>query len=247
MRQGLLVLLIAGVFSLPLQAGQIRVAVAANFKPVLQTLAERFEAQTGDSVSISSASTGVLYNQIVNGAPFDLFLSADSLRPEKLANDGLAVKGSRQVYAYGELVLWSHGAEKISLNDLMTYQGRLAIANPKTAPYGLAAQQVLNHLSLWSQYQGRIVQGASIQQTWQFVASGNVTLGMVAKAQLVGRRYEKANITTIPQNLYDPIRQEMVTLKRSRQPELTKKFRNFLMSETSQQYIASQGYRKAKD
>ena len=247
MTQRLSVLLLAGLFSLSVQAEPIRVAVAANFKPVLQTLAERFEEQTSHKVSVSSASTGVLYNQIVNGAPFDLFLSADSQRPQKLEKEGMIIKGSRQIYAYGELVLWSNGAGKYSLDDLENYNGRLAIANPDTAPYGLAAQQVLGNLSLWTSYQGRIVKGASIQQAWQFVASGNVQLGMVARAQLVGQKYQNADITLIPADQYDPIQQEMVILKRNRQPELAKQFSRFLMSDTSQNYIASQGYRKAKD
>ena len=241
------VVLVAGLFSVSVQAGQIRVAVAANFKPVLQTLAERFEKQTQHSVSVSSASTGVLFNQITNGAPFDLFLSADSRRPKKLEDNGLTVKGSRQAYAFGELVLWSNGAGKQSLNDLKQYKGRLSIANPRTAPYGHAAHQVLSHLALWTRYQGRIVKGASIQQAWQFVASGNVKLGMVARAQLVDKKYHGADITLIPENLYDPIQQEMVILKRSKQPELAKQFSDFLMSKTSQNYIASQGYKKAKD
>ena len=248
----LFTLLLTGWFSLTVQAdqihvAQIRVAVAANFKPVLQTLAAEFEKETQHKISISSASTGVLYNQITNGAPFDLFLSADSRRPVELEKDGLTIKGSRQTYAYGELVLWNTSKRKLSLEGLKSYQGRLAIANPATAPYGLAAQEVLQGLSLWGNYQGRIVQGASIQQAWQFVASGNIKVGLVAHSQLVGDQYKDADIILIPTDLYAPIQQEMVILKRSKEPALAKKFSDYLMSEASQNYIASQGYKIAKN
>ncbi|OED46538.1 molybdate ABC transporter substrate-binding protein [Endozoicomonas sp. (ex Bugula neritina AB1)] len=232
--------------SLSAQADQIRVAVAANFKPILQTLSEQFEKDTEHQVTVSSASTGVLYNQVVNGAPFDLFLSADSRRPQQLDDQGLVVKGSRTTYGYGELVLWHNGNGRISLKDLKTYKGRLAIANPVTAPYGLAAQQVLEKMSLWQGYQGRLIQGASIQQTWQFVASGNVELGLVARSQMINPSYKEADITLIPADQYDPIQQDLVILKRSKSLSAAQEFRTFLLSPASQNYIASQGYLPAE-
>ncbi len=247
MKQALFILLLTSLFSINASAERLRVAVAANFKPVLQTLSVRFEQKTGHKVSLSSASTGVLYNQITNGAPFDMFLSADSRRPEKLDDDGLGLQGSRQTYAYGELVLWNNGSDKLALSDLKNYQGRLAIANPKTAPYGLAAQQALQKLSLWDAFQGRIVQGASIQQAWQFVASGNVTAGLVARSQLVDKPYKDANISLIPTDYYSPIQQDMLILARSQHQEVAKEFSRYLMSTASQNYIASRGYKKAKD
>ena len=232
-------------FSFPVQAAQLRVAVAANFKPVLQILAQHFEQDTHHKVSLSSASSGVLYNQITHGAPFDLFLSADSSRPRQLEKQGLTVKGSRKTYAYGELVLWSRGEDKVSLNDLRTYKGRLAMANPVTAPYGLAARQVLKKMSLWNHYRKRVVKGASIQQTWQFVASGNVPMGLVARSQLVSEPYKSANISAIDSTLYDPIQQELVILKRTVQGDLAQAFSDYILSEKSQSLIASQGYQPA--
>ena len=228
------------------EADELRVAVAANFKPVLTTLADQFEKSSGHSVSLSSAASGALYIQIANGAPFDLFLSADRLRPEKLEKEGLTLDGSRKTYAYGELVLWSQDRQVKTLADLAPYKGRLAMANPVTAPYGVAAEEVLKKKGLWSRFQGRIVQGASIQQAWQFVVSGNVPVGLVARSQLMDSQYEKETVFVIPVNLYQPIQQDMVILKRSKNPNLAQQFSDFLMSGSSQTYITSRGYRELK-
>ena len=224
-------------------AATLRVAVAANFKPVIDVLAEEFGQKHDIKVLVSSASSGILYNQISHGAPFDLFLSADDERPARLELNDLIVPGSRETYAYGRLVLWSLSDNHLTLQTLKDYQGRLAIANPALAPYGLAAQQTLEKMNLWQGYQGRLVQGASIQQTWQFVASGNVSLGLVAKAQILDE--PENHWLEIPEDYHAPIRQELVLLKQSKQP-LAKTFRDFLLSDTSQAYIASQGYRPAK-
>ncbi|WP_257283140.1 molybdate ABC transporter substrate-binding protein [Endozoicomonas sp. SESOKO1] len=230
-------------------AEELKVAVAANFKPSLEALAKVFEADTGHRLLISSASSGVLYNQISHGAPFDIFLSADSQRPGLLEKEGLTLKGSRHAYALGELVLWSPGVsgedgkdKTMTLEDLAVYKGRLAIANPATAPYGLAAQQVLEKLSLWSSFRSRLVQGASIQQAWQFVASGNAPAGLVAKAQLVDHKDNDGHVFLIPATLYDPIRQDMVILKRTQHPEAAKAFVAFMLSPSVQNTLAEQGY-----
>ncbi|WP_257294761.1 molybdate ABC transporter substrate-binding protein [Endozoicomonas sp. YOMI1] len=230
-------------------AVELKVAVAANFKPSLEVLAKAFEAETGHRLLISSASTGVLYNQITHGAPFDIFLSADSLRAELLEKKGLTLEGSRHPYALGGLVLWSPGFsgkddqdKTMTLEDLAFYKGRLAIANPATAPYGLAARQVLEKLGFWSSFRSRLVQGASIQQAWQFVASGNIPAGLVAKAQLVDHKNNDGHIFSIPATLYDPIQQDLVILKRTRQPEAAKAFVAFILSPSVQSTIAKQGY-----
>ncbi|MGO0305721.1 molybdate ABC transporter substrate-binding protein [Endozoicomonas acroporae] len=245
--QFLKTLFLAFVLSFPgasVYAEELKVAVAANFKPSLDVLAKAFEADTGHRLLISSASTGVLYNQITHGAPFDIFLSADSLRPKLLEKKGLTLKGSRHPYALGELVLWSPGfsakeGRTMTLEDLAVYQGRLAIANPATAPYGLAAQQVLEKLGFWSSFRSRLVQGASVQQAWQFVASGNIPAGLVAKAQLVDN---DGHIFSIPATLYDPIQQDLVILKRTRQPGAARAFVAFILSPSAQRTIARQGY-----
>lgn len=231
------------VLSPAVTAGTLRVAVAANFKPVLDVLAEQFEQKHDTKVLVSSASSGILYNQISHGAPFDLFLSADDERPERLEQDGLIVQGSRVPYAYGRLVLWDTSGRTPELEKLNDYQGRLAIANPALAPYGLAARQTLEQLGLWQGYQRRLVQGASIQQAWQFVASGNVRVGLVAKAQVLDE--PAAQRLEIPEHFHDPIRQELVILKRGNQT-LAKSFSDYLLSESSQALIKRQGYRPAK-
>ena len=224
-------------------AAKLRLAVATNFKPVIDELTKEFEQQHDSKVLISSASSGTLYNQISNGALFDLFLSADAERPARLEQDDLIVPGSREPYAYGRLVLWSTSDSPLSLKTLEEYKGRLAIANPALAPYGLAARQTLEKMNLWQGYQGRLVQGANIQQTWQFVASGNVNLGLVAKSQVMDQ--PESHLLEIPKDYYAPIRQELVLLKQSKQP-LAKTFRDFLLSDTSQAYIANHGYRPVK-
>lgn len=234
-------------------SAELKVAVAANFKPSLAILAKTFTAETGHRLLISSASTGALYNQITHGAPFDLFLSADSQRPKMLEEQGLALADSRYTYALGELVLWSMGAADgvsddsgkntaMTLADLANYSGRLAIANPGTAPYGVAAQQVLEKLGLWSSFRPRLVQGASIQQTWQFVASGNIPVGMVAKAQLANQKNNNGHVVSIPTDLYDPIQQDLVILKRTKEPEAAKALVAFLLSPPVQGTIAQHGY-----
>ena len=241
----LLSFLIFFLLILPVQAKPLRVAVAANFRPVLETLAERYEETTDQQVSISSASTGVLYNQIVNGAPFDVFLSADSDRPKRLEIDGLAVAESRKPYARGQLVLWNTDNESISLKNLKDYNGRIALANPVTAPYGQAAREVMESLGIWPDIQKRLVQGNSIQQAWQFVATGNIKIGLVAKAQLQDEKYQQGQMIKIPQSMYNPIDQELVILKRSQQQKQAARFIVFLLSKPSQKYIGSQGYQTA--
>lgn len=242
MIQRLLSFFILCVLSFTVQATPLRIAVAANFKPVLDELAQQFEKKTGNRLTVSSASTGILYNQIINGAPFDVFLSADRERPKLLEDRGLIVPDSRQPYARGLLVLWNTSDQPISLKELKDYEGRVAIANGVTAPYGLAAEQALKKLDVWENVQKQLVTGNSIQQTWQFVASGNIQLGLVARAQLTDPKYQNAQIIKIPQDLYNPIRQELVILKRSQQPKVAREFVDFVLSEKSQKYIGSQGY-----
>lgn len=228
-------------------SSEIRVAVAANFKPVLEPLAKQYEEKTRHKVLISSASTGGLYNQITRNAPFDLFLSADSERPLKLEKEGLTVPDTRKTYAVGRLVLWDRkkGQPVMTLEGLKSEKGRLAMANPATAPYGLAAQQTLKKLGVWSSFQGRIVQGSSIQQAWQFVASGNVDLGMVALSQL--SKDDLKRVTYIPPEYHDPIQQDLVVLKHGRNQKLAQEFANYLLSDVSQAYIETHGYYPSND
>lgn len=225
-------------------SAELRVAVATNFKPVLEQLSQRFMARTSNTVYLSSASSGTLYNQIIHGAPFDVFLSADALRPLKLEEKGLTLKNSRHTYAVGQLVLWDKSGTLKTPADLKQWKGKLVIANPDTAPYGLAAKQTLEKLELWHSYLPRIIQGSNVQQAWSFVDSGNASLGIVAASQLVDQMDHKG-VIVISDALHEPIRQDMVIIKRSEQPKLASQFINFLLSPESKKCIEAYGYQQA--
>lgn len=192
------------------QADEVKVAVAANFKGTIERISKDFTAKTGHTVTISSAATGVLYTQITHGAPFDLFLSADVKTPEKLEEEG---KGSeRFTYAIGQLGLWKKGGPAPDEATLRDWKGNLAIANPKTAPYGTAAMATLAHLKI-DPKQYRVLTGNNISQTWQFVDTGNAEMGFVAWANLVeaGRTGEA---WAVPGTYYPAIEQQALVLKK---------------------------------
>lgn len=229
--------------SMPALAGQVRVAVASNFAETIRAIAERYEEQTGHSVLISTGSTGKHYAQIRHGAPFDVFLAADSRRPVLLENEGIAQPGSRYTYAIGKLVLWSPKAGMVDKHGQVLDQGGfryLAIANPKLAPYGRAAQQLLESRGLWADMQGRLVRGENIGQTYQYVASGNAELGLVAYAQISQPDLVvTGSFWLIPQDLYYPIEQQAVLLK---DKDIARDFLNFVRSGEGQTIIRSYGY-----
>lgn len=193
----------------------LRLAVAANFAATLRDLTARYEAESGHALSISVGSTGALHSQIEQGAPFDLFFAADARRPELLIASGRAVAGSRRAYALGALVLWSSAPDRISDWSILTtdHFNRLAIANPETAPYGLAAQQALQATNLWQALQPRLVIGQSIGQTHQFVASGAAEVGLIALSQIQSPTHATSGSwVLVDPHLYAPIVQEMVLL-----------------------------------
>ena len=203
-----LLLCLAG--AAPVFAAEARVAVAANFTAAMKEIAAAFTRDTGHTLKISYGSTGKLYAQIVNAAPFDVFLSADPARPLALVEQGRASR--RFTYALGKLVLWSADAGR-AVNEQALRRAdfrHLAIANPATAPYGAAALAVLQSLGLADSLQDKLVRGENIAQTYQFVATGNAELGFVALAQLAGD--ERGARWRVPQTLYPPIRQDAVLL-----------------------------------
>ena len=241
-----LTVLIATAYAPTLLAGEAQLAVAANFVVPLRSLGEGFARHSGHTLRVSSGASGKLYAQIVNGAPFEVFLSADHSTPERLEKEGQAVPGSRMTYATGRLVLWSVRAEIVDaagevLNN-STFR-HLALANPKTAPYGAAAVEVLKALGRYEQWQGRFVQGENIAQTQQFVASGNAELGFVALSQvwrdgkLVG-----GSAWMVPAQLHAPIRQDAVLLKRGERNPAAMAFLDYLKSEAGRRIIAAHGY-----
>lgn len=228
------------------QAETVRVAVAANFATPVKTIAENFEKATGCQVSISSGSTGKFYTQIKNGAPFDVFLAADDKTPAKLEKEGEIVPGSRFTYAVGKLALWSAKENTVDAKgDVLKTQryAHLAIASPKLAPYGLAAQETLEKLQLWDAVQPRLVQGENIAQAYQFVASGNAELGFVALSQICkDGKIQNGSAWIVPASYYRPIRQDAVILNNGKTNPAAAAFMQYLKSEPALKIIRSFGY-----
>jgi molybdate transport system substrate-binding protein len=224
-------------------ASEIRVAVASNFTRAIRVAANVFEADTGHKVTLAFGSTGKHYAQIVNGAPFDAFFAADVRRPKLLEQEGLAVPGSRFTYAIGKLILWSPEAALVDAKGRVLEHGEfryLAIANPKLAPYGLAAREVLQSRGLWDDLNRRLVRGENIGQAFQFVASGNAELGFVARSQLMRPGFEiEGSHWDVPAELYTPIEQQAVLLKDS---EAARAFMSFVRSEEAIRIIRDHGY-----
>ncbi len=221
---------------------ETRIAVASNFQAAMRDLARRFETTGGRSVSLSFGSTGKQYAQIVHGAPFAAFFAADAERPRRLEEDDLAVEGSRFTYAVGRLVLWSPEPGYVDPQGKILEHGRfrhLAVAQPKLAPYGEAARQVLVARGLWNRLEGRLVRGENVAQAYQYVASGNAELGFVAYAQIALDDAPKGSFWEVPQTLYSPIEQQAVLLKEN---EAARKFLAFVASEEGRAIVRAHGY-----
>lgn len=241
----LLLVMVALLAARALPADELKVAVAANFTATTRDLVPRFERATGHTVKASFGSTGQLYAQIANGAPFEVFLAADSRRPRKAEEAGLAVAGSRFTYARGRLVLWSARPARFTDGAAFLRAGdfeRVAIANPGTAPYGLAAQQVLERLGLWNRLQGRLVQGDSIAQTFQFVATGNAGIGFVALSEVRAWKGAPGSVWEIPAGDYAPIEQQAVLLKKGASSPAARAFLAFLKGDAARAVITGYGY-----
>lgn len=242
-----LALLLALSLAGPAAGEQAVVAVAANFSEVAERLAKDFERESGHTLTFVAGSTGKLYAQIANGAPFEVFLSADQERPERLEKEGLAVAGSRFTYATGRLTLWSREPGRIGRDGAaILRQGRfrhLAIANPALAPYGAAAKQALEKLGLWERCKDRIVMGQTIGQAHTLVDSGNAELGLVALSSVLSPRNDtKGSRWDVPSDLHAPIHQDAVLLARAARNPAARGFLDFLRSATGRAVIASYGY-----
>jgi molybdate transport system substrate-binding protein len=231
----------------PVHAADLSVAVAANFTAPMQKIAAGFEQISGHRVLLSLGSTGGFQAQIRNGAPFQILLAADDEVPARLEHDGHAVAGSRFTYAIGRLVLWSRNPSLVDGQGEILRSGRfdrIAIANPKLAPYGAAAMEVLGRMGLIEAIRPRIVQGDNINQTWQFVATGNASLGFVAlsQVQLDGRIAEGSG-WIVPENLHEPIRQDAVLLKTGKDSQAAAALLQYLRSEAARSVMRAYGYR----
>lgn len=246
-RAARLIIGLVGLITIEASADSLLIAVASNFTGTVQKIAAEFKIDSGHDVRISSASTGKLFVQIQNGAPFDILLAADSVRPKRLESSGHGVRNSRFTYAIGQLVLWSRnpGVERGSCREKLEHLGsdRLAIANPDTAPYGMAARQTLIQLGLWDRVRPRLVIGENIAQTLQFVASGNAGLGFVAMTQIGDDRLPDTSCSwNVPPGLHDPIEQQAILLERAAHNPVARDFLEFLRSRSGRAIIARNGY-----
>lgn len=225
----------------PADAETVLVAVASNFSSTAKKITEQFELQTAHQVTLAFGSTGQHYAQILGGAPYDVYLAADELRPALLEESGIAVHGSRFTYALGQLVLWSTNSEvdpdRLAQGNTYDY---LAIANPRFAPYGAAAAEVLESLGLTESTSSKIVMGENAVQTFQFVQSGSAQLGFVSLAQLLTLPSQEVGFYwRIEPSYYQPIRQQAVLLSEN---QAAQEFVQFLQADTARQIITSAGY-----
>lgn len=230
----------------PAVAGEVKVAVAANFAAAAEELAAAFKAATGDDVIPSAGSTGALYTQISQGAPFEVFLAADNRRPRRAVDEGFAVAGTSFTYALGALVLYSPSLDMASGIGLLQSGAfaHLAIADPQTAPYGAAAISALRVLGIYDALAPKLVIGESIAQALLFVESGNAELGFVALSQVVEEPAERR--WPVPPGLYRPIEQDAVLLKPGAGNPAAVAFLAFVGGEQAQAIIRSHGYETAR-
>jgi molybdate transport system substrate-binding protein len=226
----------------PAFAADVNAAVAANFSKVATDLAAGFEMATGNHVNLSFGATGALYTQITQGGPFDVFLSADEKRTRTAIKDGFGVEGTEFTYAVGKVVLYSptidvtDGAAVLKANVFQ----HIAIADPRTAPYGAAGMAVLDKLGLTAAVTSKIVSGENVTQTQQFVDSRNAELGFVALSQVIGK--PAAEVWQAPQEDYPAIRQNAVLLKHGADNQAAKDFLGFLRSDVGRAAIKAAGY-----
>ncbi len=236
------------IFSPPVKAEEVRVAVAANFLSTLQQLAAVYHNQQSDRLVMISGSSGGLYAQIRHGAPYDLFLSADQSRPERLEEEGFILPGSRRTYARGLLALWSEDPLLVDREGAVLHSGRfqhLSLPHPVNAPYGLAAQQLLSKQGIWRMLddQRRLIRAGNVRQTLFQVISGAAPLGFIALSQARHPLIAGRGSLWIPDaSLYPPIIQQGVVLARSQQPQAALRFMAWLQSPQAQALIAASGY-----
>ena len=242
----LLALTAALAFTTLARADVVQVAVAANFTAPAKALAEVFARTTGHEAKLSFGATGALYTQIKNGAPFDVLLAADDERPARLEQEGDTVPGSRFTYATGQLVLWSAKPGLVDDEGAVLKHGnfgKIAIANPKNAPYGAAAVEAMGKLGVAAALQPKLVTGESIGQTYNFIATGNADLGFVALAQVLeGGKLKSGSMWVVPAQYHAPIIQDAVILKRAASNAAAKAWMDLLKTPQSKELIRSYGY-----
>lgn len=242
----LIVLLTATALAMPALADEVKLAVAANFTAPMQKIALEFEKDTGHKALVSTGATGAFYAQIKNGAPFEILLSADDETPAKLEAEGAGVKASRFTYAIGRLVLWSAKSGYVDDKGEVLKKGafaKLALANPKTAPYGAAGVEVLRKLGLFEAVQPKIVQGENISQAFQFVSTGNAELGFVALSQVwENGALKSGSAWIVPVTEHAPIRQDAILLNNGAGKPAAEALLKYLKSDKVKTIIKAYGY-----
>jgi len=240
----IVVALSAGLLAWGSQATEVKVAVAANFAAPMKIIAQDFERETGHKATLAFGATGTFHAQIKNGAPFDVLLAADESTPSQLEKEGLGVAGSRQTYAVGRLVLWSGQASLVDAQGEVLRSNsfkRLALANPKLAPYGAAALQVLQGMGLSEK--SSVVEAAHIGQVFQFVASGNAELGFVALSQVFENgKLRSGSAWVVPARLHAPLRQDAVLLTHGRHKPAAQALLKYLRGDKARAVIQAFGY-----
>lgn len=221
----------------------LHLATAANFAPALKVIIKDFESKYPNAkVIMTMASSGKIYSQIMQGAPFDIFFSADIQRPKLLEKSGKILPGSRKTYAIGQLLLWSRNPDLLkNVSDWQLIKFRkMAIANPKLAPYGAAAMQTIAKKSLLSQWESKLVLGENISQAFHFVETGNADVGFISRSQYVDLPdSRKGSTVEIPQNLYDPIEQQFVVMQ---DKVVIKDFLNHMQTDQIKKIILKFGF-----
>lgn len=241
-----MLLVLAWAFASPALAGDVQVAVAANFATPLTKIGEKFSAATGHTLKLSSGATGKFYAQIVHGAPFEVLLAADDETPRRLIAEGHAIAGSSFTYVLGRLVLWSPQPGRVDAQGAVLGSSavkHVAIANPKVAPYGAAAMEVIRAHGLTDALAPKLLTGESIAQTFQFVATGNADIGFVALSQvLVPGRAAAGSYWLVPAAMHGEIRQDAVLLKAGEKNPAARALLDFLKSDAARAVMREHGY-----
>ena len=240
------VILLFGLISTPLCAAEVNAAVAANFAAPMERVAALFHKESGHSVKISPAASGKLYTQIKGGAPFDVLLSADEEIPKRLLQEGLAVAGTRFIYATGRLVLWSVQPGLVDDKGAVLNAGkfeRLAYANPVVSPYGVAAKETLSKLTMWNAMQKKLKKGEDVTQAYQLAASESADMAFIALSQVMrDGKVAEGSWWLVPPELHNPIRQSAVLLSASKEQAAAKALLAFLKSEKAKAAMRGFGY-----
>jgi molybdate transport system substrate-binding protein len=246
MRKSFILTLLFVAYATSLRAEEAMVAVAANFSAPMQQIAALFQKETGHQIKLSFGASGGIYAQIKNGAPFDLFLSADQLTPQKLEAEGLGVPNSRFTYATGQLVLWSKQEGLVDAKGHVLQNKsiqRIALANPKLAPYGAAAMETMTNLGLLKELQSKLVQGDNIAQTYQFVSTQNAQIGFVALSQVFANgKITSGSAWIVPGNLHQPIQQDVILLRKGQDNKAATALLLYLKEEQAKKIMKSFGY-----